>query len=124
MDVDSPSALSCQSYILLLSLSISEIPAVLCDGHSYGITTESSNVLLHPLDSKPLVLNIEILLLSVSEFEDVETIVDGNNNDGFSSFDGIGYYSSSIYKNINHRLYKDSRNREQHLPQILDAPEQ
>lgn len=33
MDVDSPGALSGQSDIVLLSLSISETPAVLYDGH-------------------------------------------------------------------------------------------
>ena len=49
---------------------------------TYWITTERSNVSSYPVNPESLVFQREVLFFAISETEDVESVVDGDEDDG------------------------------------------
>lgn len=56
---------------------------------THRITTKGRNVLAHPINTEPLILQGEVLLLAVTKAEDIQAVVDRHEDYGLSRFDGI-----------------------------------
>jgi hypothetical protein len=71
------------SYVLLVHAASEEMR------FTHRVTAEGCNVFANPLQTESLILESEVLLLAVSETENVQPVVDGNEDDGLSNFDRI-----------------------------------
>ena len=100
MGVHSTCALSIDSYRGLQSFTSDIIQRRISDVYegSYRIPTKTSDVILNPVQSQALVSERQIHgSLSVREGEDVESILNIDDNDGFPKPDRVANKSGGIF---------------------------
>lgn len=86
MDINCTSALPCEGDVILAGSVLEWTFGLIV---TYRVTSKGGDVLSNPVDSQFLVLDGEVLLLAVSEREDIETVIQRNHNDWFPSADGV-----------------------------------
>lgn len=95
--VDGPGTLTRECDILLGFISTGVLTHVNCTDR---VTAERRDILAHPVDTQALILQSEVLLLAISEAEDVQAVVDRHKDYGCSCSDRVCHYLRGVYTRI------------------------
>lgn len=95
--VDSPGTLTGERDILLGFISTGVSTQV---NYTDRVTAERRDILAHPVDAQALILQSEVLLLAITEAEDVQAIVDRHKYYGCPCSDRVCHHLCGVYTRI------------------------